>query len=121
MSRTSTRHHYPTCSGSRARGGRVVTDRTSSLSAPETFLLVAACVIAVAGCVTWCGAAVAALVNGGRLHGGLTAAIHATARLPQNMLDPRMAWRSPSNRLVLPGPGVYWLCTGLVLLALLAF
>ena len=45
------------------------------------------------------------------------AAIRATARLPEQLGDPRVAWRAPADRAALPGPSLYWLCTGLVLLA----
>ena len=96
----------------------MVTERPSSLSASEAFVLVAACVIAATGAVTWGGAALAAALNGFRLEGGLGAAIRATARLPEQVGDPRMAWRAPADRAVLPGPGLYWLSTGLVLFAL---
>ena len=61
----------------------MVTERPSSLSASEAFVLVAACVIAATGAVTWGGAALAAALNGFRLEGGLGAAIRATARLPE--------------------------------------
>ncbi|MDW3212674.1 MAG: type IV secretory system conjugative DNA transfer family protein [Ilumatobacteraceae bacterium] len=94
-------------------------ERPSSMSAPETLLLVAACAVVALGVVAWSGAALAAMLNGERLDGGLAAAMRALTRLPDHLGDPRMAWRAPEDRAALPGPTLYWAATSCVLLAVL--
>jgi type IV secretion system protein VirD4 len=65
----------------------------------------------------WAGAQIAAAISGaGWLHVGASDAIRAVARLPSHADDPGAAWSTTQ----LPGPLVYWACTGVALTAALA-
>ena len=92
----------------------------SGLSGIEVAILVGAAVLGGAGGIVWLGAALAAAVAGHRLQGGLTEAIHALPQMKAHLDQPRLAWRVEADRSALPGPGLYWGCTALVLLVLLA-
>ena len=83
-------------------------ERSGSLSGVDALLLVTACAVLGTGLVVWAGAALAALVAGERLGGGLGDAIRAALRLPEHLADPRMAWTDPADQRALPGPAVYW-------------
>lgn len=93
-------------------------ERTQGLSGVETAVLVGGAIAMVGGGVVWAGAALAALLSGGRLAGGLPAALRAAAKLPDHLGEPRMAWGEPTNQAALPGAPVYWTST-LVVVALL--
>ncbi|HWL42605.1 MAG TPA: type IV secretory system conjugative DNA transfer family protein [Ilumatobacter sp.] len=93
-------------------------DHPARLSAGEAALLLIGGFAAASGAVVWLGAALAALVAGGRLSGGLSDAVRAAFGLPQHVGDPRAAWPSELDRVVLPGPFVYWLCTAVVVVCL---
>src|SRR5690606_14734166 len=95
-------------------------DHPARLSTGEAALLVLGGFVAGSGAVVWLGAALAALVAGGRLSGGLSDAVRAAFRLPQHVGDPRAAWPSEPDRAALPGPLVYWLCTVVVVVCLAA-
>jgi type IV secretion system protein VirD4 len=96
----------------------VVNDRPASLAAGEVFLLVVASVVAGSGGIVWAGASLAAVVTGDRLDGGLGAAVRATVHLPDHFRHPALAWSDPADRAALPGARLYWLCTGVVLAAI---
>jgi type IV secretion system protein VirD4 len=91
-----------------------VNERSGSLSGVDALLLVTACAALGIGLVVWAGAALAALTVGERLGAGAGDAVRAVLRLPQHLSDPRLAWADPLVQRALPGPGVYWGCTGLV-------
>ncbi|MBK5224108.1 MAG: type IV secretory system conjugative DNA transfer family protein [Acidimicrobiia bacterium] len=89
------------------------------LSPFEWLVLAVAAVGAVLVGAVWGGASLAMLVGGGG--GGLpfSAAVDAAIELPARVADPSSAWPPPHST-VLPGPVVYWLCTGLVASAMAA-
>jgi type IV secretion system protein VirD4 len=65
----------------------------------------------------WLAANLAALVGRGRLLGmNPVASFHALTRLPDHTGDPRLAWDEPA-RSNLPGPFVYWLAVGFVVVS----
>ena len=68
-----------------------------------------------AATVVWAGAALAARMAGGRLDAGLADAVRALLALPSHGGAPADAWPVPV-RPSLPGPVLYWCCTGLVAL-----
>ncbi|MCU1394872.1 MAG: Type secretory pathway VirD4 protein-like protein [Ilumatobacteraceae bacterium] len=98
----------------------MVSDRGQRLSTVETAVLVCAGVALSAGGVVWAGAALAALMGGDRLLGGLSEALRASVKLPNHFGEPRMAWRDPADQHALPGPVLYWLATALVAAVLVA-
>ncbi|HEX8779700.1 MAG TPA: hypothetical protein VF728_00830, partial [Nocardioides sp.] len=63
--------------------------------------------------VVWAGAALALLVGGSAPAVPLGEAADALTRLPAHLREPAAAWPSPVSEL-LPGPYVYWACTGVV-------
>lgn len=67
------------------------------------------------GGVVWAGAAMAARLNGQRITASLGDAIGAVPKLPGEVRDPRAAWPTVV-RAQLPGPGLYWLSTGVATL-----
>ena len=71
------------------------------------------------GGLVWAGAALAAFVTGGSFHGSFGAALSAASRLPGRLSEPASVWPEPL-RAALPGPWVYWLCTAVVLAAVVA-
>lgn len=101
-------------------GTRMVNDRAQGLSGTETAVLFGGGVAISAGGVVWAGAALAAVVTGERLSGGLSEALRAAVRLPEYVGDPRMAWRDPADQAALPGAMLYWLSTVLVVAVLTA-
>lgn len=77
-----------------------------------TWVLAAGATTLGAGGLLWLGAALAAVLTGhGVPHGGPLHALRALAH-PQ---DPSAAWPTPDQ---LPGPIAYWLCTAVVITAL---
>ena len=96
----------------------VVNDQAQGLSGVETLVLVGGAIAVAGGGVVWAGAALAALVSGGRLAGGLPAAVRAAAKLPDHLAEPRLAWEEPTDRAALPGAALYWTST-LAVVALL--
>lgn len=80
----------------------------AGLGGPELCLVLGGLILA----VVWVGALLAAFVES---HRGLGAsfpdALPALLRLPQYASDPRAAWMEPA-RSRLPGPVLYWACTG---------
>lgn len=73
--------------------------------------------VAGAALVVWCGAQLAALVATGRaVPINLGAALGAMSRLPSHASTPADAW-SDLPRGTLPGPVLYWACTGLAAVA----
>lgn len=92
----------------------------SRLSAPEAALLVGGAVAVSSGLVVWLGAALAAVASGDRLTGGPSDGVRAAFRLPEHLGQPRLAWPTAADRSALPGPALYWLCTVVVLIAVLA-
>lgn len=69
-------------------------------------------VVVVAGGVVWGGARLAAFMAGGRVSGGLGDWLTAAGRLLSSPGDPAAAWGQ--HAVGLPGPVLYWVCTGLV-------
>ena len=61
--------------------------------------------------VVWVGAQLAALLSGEHLAAGVAPTFHALVRLPANAHQPRVAWGPPWDA-ALPGPELYWACTG---------
>lgn len=81
--------------------------------------MIALAAVAVAvGAVVWGGAWLAAMVAGGYLGGGLGEAFGAAGALVSAPGDPAAAWGDAA--VGLPGPVVYWACTGGVALAVAA-
>jgi hypothetical protein len=56
----------------------------------------------------WAGAAIAAIVTGERLHGGLADGVRAAIHLPDHLAKPQMAWPDRRDQASLPGPVGYW-------------
>jgi len=74
--------------------------------------------LAVAGgalAVVWVGAQLASLVSGDHLGAGLSPTFHALVHLPASADNPGAAWGPPWDA-VLPGPALYWACTGVAAL-----
>jgi type IV secretion system protein VirD4 len=69
--------------------------------------------------VVWGGAALALLVTGHDPGLSVSAATEALGNLPGHLSDPAAAWREPSSSR-LPGPVVYWLCSGAVVVAVIS-
>lgn len=67
--------------------------------------------VAAALATAWMGAELASLAHGHRLRAGLGPTFHALLRLPANAGDPAAAWGPPWGA-SLPGPVLYWVCTG---------
>ena len=61
--------------------------------------------------VVWVGAQLAALLSGNHLGAGLSPTFHALVHLPANADNPAAAWGPPWDA-ALPGPPLYWACTG---------
>ncbi len=97
-----------------ATWGDAVSEGGSGLSGGEVAVLAGAAVLGVSGGVVWAGAALAAMASGHRLSGGLVDAVQAIQGLVERPGDPRSAWQRPQDRAVLPGPGLYWSATLLV-------
>ncbi len=71
-------------------------------------------VIGLAGIVCWCGAQLGAIVTGhGRMRVGAASGGSALLALPHHLSQPAAAWPA-SARSALPGPIIYWICTGAV-------
>jgi type IV secretion system protein VirD4 len=66
--------------------------------------------------VVWGGASLAALLRGERLGAGMGDALVAVVRLPGTMGEPAAAWPAEQAE-ALPGPGLYWSCTAVLLAA----
>jgi len=64
------------------------------------------------GAVVWAGAWLSALVGGGQVRGGLGDWLAAAGRLASEPGDPAAAWGEQATGL--PGPVLYWACTGAV-------
>ncbi len=94
-----------------------MTDRQSTGFGLDGVLLAAAAVVLAVGTVVWGGAALAAAVAGGDFDGGLSGAIRAAMRLPEEWREPRMAWERPADQEALPGPALYWAATVVVAVA----
>ena len=80
--------------------------------------VIGAALLAVAvsiGGVVWAGAAMSARLTDQHFRGSLADAIGAVPRLPGDLRDPRAAWPA-TVRGQLPGPGPYWLSTGVAAL-----
>jgi type IV secretion system protein VirD4 len=72
------------------------------------------------GATVWAGAQLATLVSHQRaLPVGFAAAVEAAFRLPSSAGDPAAVWPTPAQEL-LPGPLVYWPCTLVAAMAVLA-
>ncbi len=94
-------------------------DRPPGLGIPSWLALGAMGLLFAAAALAWAGAALAALVAGGRLPlATLEDAAVALTRLRHHLGDPATAW-PPEVADVLPGPLVYWLAQ-LVVLAVVA-
>jgi len=61
--------------------------------------------------VVWAGAQLASLLAGNHLGAGLSATFQALVHLPANADNPGAAWGPPWDA-ALPGPPLYWACTG---------
>jgi type IV secretion system protein VirD4 len=101
-------------------GASAVSEPDFRLGRLDAALLVVAGAVVSAGVIVWLGAVLAALVAGERLEGGLADAIGAGLRLPEHLGEPREAWSDDRQRAALPGPGLYWGATGLVLATVVA-
>lgn len=86
-------------------------DRAQGLSGVETAVLIGGAITISGGGIVWSGAALAALLSGGRLSGGLPAALRAAAKLPHLLSEPRLAWQEPRAQAALPGAPLYWAST----------
>lgn len=95
-------------------------ERASGLSGVDQVILGLGVVLLGGGAVVWGGAALAAVVTGGDLEGGLPDAVRAAVRFPDHLGNPRLAWRSREDREALPGPVVYWAATSAVCAAVVA-
>lgn len=82
-------------------------------------VLVAGALAAMTIGVLWAGASVALVVSGEARLVGVSAAVDASARLPRHLGDPAAAWPAPYSA-ALPGPVLYWACTGFVAAAVAA-
>lgn len=72
------------------------------------------------GATVWAGAQLAAVVSHRQfLPTGLGVAVESAFRLPSNAAQPASAW-PPETRALLPGPLIYWPCTVLVGLVIVA-
>jgi type IV secretion system protein VirD4 len=91
----------------------------SRMTAPEAALLIGATFAILSGLIVWLGAALSATLSGERLTGGLSDGVRAAFRLPEHWREPRSAWPTPADRVVLPGPALYWFCTIVVLVSAL--
>jgi len=78
----------------------------------EAVAVAVGAVVAGFGAVVWGGARLAAAVTGGSLAGGLGDSFRAARRLADSPGDPAGAWGDRAAGL--PGPVLYWACTGLV-------
>lgn len=83
------------------------------LSGFELLVLVVGGAAAAATGVVWAGASLALLVVGERRGVELSAAAEALGGLAGSIGSPAAAWPAPLSAL-LPGPVVYWTCTGAV-------
>lgn len=80
-------------------------------------VVVGAALVGVAAAV-WAGAHLAAALVGGTVRGGIGDALAAAVGLLSSPDDPAAAWGDKG--VGLPGPGVYWACTGFVAVVLVA-
>jgi type IV secretion system protein VirD4 len=78
----------------------------------EVALAAAGGLIVVLAGVVWGGAWCAASLSGGQVSGGLGETLHVAARLASAPGDPSAAWAGHASGL--PGPVLYWVCTGVV-------
>ena len=69
--------------------------------------------------IVWGGATAAARLSGHQVVLGLNAAATAAISLPANLSDPAAAWPE-SVRSSIPGPALYWFCTGILFVAISA-
>lgn len=98
-----------------------MSERTSSKPLGGDELMIAA-VILIGGLAfgTWAGAQIATVLTSARwLPVGIGDGLSAMLRLPANVGEPALAWPA-SVRSMLPGPVVYWVCTSVVLVALVS-
>ena len=71
-------------------------------------------VIGLAGVVCWCGAQLGAVVSGhGWMQVGAASGGSALLALPHHLSEPAAAWPAGA-RSALPGPIIYWICSGAV-------
>lgn len=77
----------------------------------EGLVLLTGALVAAAVGGLWAGASLALVVSGNAGWVGASAAVDALGRLPGHMGDPAAAWPAPYEA-ALPGPGLYWTCTG---------
>lgn len=76
--------------------------------------------VGVVSCAVWAGAQAAAVAHSGStLDVSPAAGFRAVFRLPANASDPRLAWEEPAAS-QLPGPGLYWTLTAIVVIAAVA-
>ncbi|MGI8777712.1 MAG: type IV secretory system conjugative DNA transfer family protein [Acidimicrobiales bacterium] len=83
----------------------------SNGSGGTIFIVIAVVVLA----VVWAGAQLAVLISGGHLGAGLSPTFHAMVHLPANADNPGAAWGPPWETAI-PGPRLYWGCTGAIAL-----
>lgn len=92
--------------------------RHDDLSGSEVVVLIGAAVgLALVG-VVWAGAVLALAIAGAPRLVGIDEAGRALGRMPGRMGEPAQAWGSPLGG-EMPGPFAYWICTGLVAVALM--
>ncbi len=83
----------------------------------DTVLIAAGSLVLAVACTTWAGAQLAVTFTGGHVGGGIDTWLRTAARLARGQ-PPAQAWGTAASRL--PTPWLYWTCTLLVALTLVA-
>ena len=92
------------------------THGSGSSADSDTMLMLAIIGAGVGSVAVWAGAQLASLIHSGATLGvGASQGFRAMFRLPAHASDPRLAWDEPAAS-QLPGPVLYWVTTGIVVL-----